>query len=333
MDRRTFMKLAGAAGLGASLPLISPAIGLASLDHGLKVAQETRMMMGTLVSVTVLDPSAARAQQGLAQAFERMASLTPIFDRHQGSGPLVELNRTGRLDNAPREVLAMLRLSQRVGADTGGAFEVTVAPIIDLTRQSFAEGGRPPRRKDLLKALDAVGGLKVDQQGARLTKEGAAVTLDGVAKGLIVDQGLEAVSATGCKHALINAGGDLRVMGDRGEGRPWRVGVADPAEPSRALTVVTMTSGAMATSGNYQVFFDQEKLYHHIVNPANGHSPRGEQSASVRASSAMVADALSTACFVMRPGQAMDFLASKPGLEGMMITKSGRRLSTQGFTG
>ena len=333
MDRRTFLKLAGAAGAGAALPLVSPAIGLASLDRGLKVAQDTRMMMGTLVSVTVLDPSAGRAQTALEAAFGRMSALTPIFDRHNGSGPLVELNRSGELKNAPREVMAMLRLSQRVGADTGGAFDVTVAPIIDLTKKSFAEHQRRPSRQDLLQALTAVGGMELGQDSVRLTKPGAAVTLDGVAKGLIVDQGMEAVAAAGCSHALINAGGDLKVMGDRGAGRPWRVGVADPAEPTRTLARVTMTSGALATSGNYQVYFDREKLYHHIVNPASGRSPHKDQSASVRASSAMLADALSTACFVMRPEKAQAFLDARPGLEGMVITKAGRKLASRGFFG
>lgn len=333
MDRRTFLKLAGAAGVGAALPLVSPAIGMASLDRGLKVAQDTRMMMGTLVSVTVLDPSADRARTALEAAFSRMSALTPIFDRHNGSGPLVVLNRDGVLKNAPREVMAMLRLSQRVGADTDGAFDVTVAPIIDLTRKSFADQGRRPARADLLKALDTVGGMELGPDTVRLTKEGAGVTLDGVAKGMIVDQGMEAVSAAGCSHALINAGGDLKVMGDRGAGRPWRVGVADPAEPSRSLARITMTSGALATSGNYQVYFDREKLYHHIVNPKSGLSPHKEQSASVRASSAMLADALSTACFIMRPERAQAFLDARAGLEGMVITRAGRKLASRGFFG
>ncbi len=330
IDRRAFLKLAGSAGIAASLPLVSPAIGLASLNRQLKVAQASRMMMGTIVAVTVVDPSPARAQEALALAFQRMEELTPIFDRHSGSGPLRALNREGRVRELSPDLKRVLGLCRQVHQLTGGAFDITVAPIIDAYKTSFAAGHKPTS-KDIEAALAAVGCLRIEADVLVLTREGAGVTLDGVAKGFIADEGLKAMRQAGVYSALINAGGDVAVMGDAG-GRPWRVAVSDPDQPTQAKTKVEMVNGALATSGNYEVYFDRDKLFHHIVNPSTGRSPRTDTSSSVRAPQAAMADALSTACFVLPPYQAMRLLKAQ-NLEGLIYTRNQQRYATEGFWG
>lgn len=332
IDRRAFLKLSGCAGAAATLPLVSPAIGLAALPGrrgGLHAAQYTRPLMGTVVTVTVVDPSPGRARDALEAGFARMAELTPLFDRHGGDGPLAVLNREGRLDEVSPELASVLDLCGSVHQWSRGAFDITVAPVLDAFKKSFAAGG-PPDSRELHQALAALGGLKRENGGLRLTREGAAVTLDGVAKGFIADQAVKAMARAGARHALVNAGGDIAVLGDRG-GVPWRVGVTNPRRRHEASLVVEMTGGALATSGDYEVFFDREKLYHHIINPADGTSPRTDLSASVRAPSAVLADALSTACFVLNPRQAMRLLQARPGLEGLIYTRQGQRYQTPGF--
>ncbi len=226
-DRRAFLKLSGVA-LGASLPLVSPAIGLASLDQKLKVAQETRMLMGTVVAVTVVDPSADLAQEAMNQAFLRMATLAPLFDRHAGSGPVVHLNAQGQLNELPPELRDVLGLVAEVSERSGGAFDITVAPLVDAFTRSY-QAGRATTPAEIRAALAAVGGLQLTPAGLVLTKENAAVTLDGVAKGFIADQGLAAAARAGARRVLINAGGDVAALGERQEGRAWQVAVSDPA--------------------------------------------------------------------------------------------------------
>lgn len=331
LDRRSFLRFAGSTALGAAaLPLVSPAIGLASLGRSMRAAQETRMMMGTLVSVTVLDPSPTKAQEAMNAAFGAMAKLTPVFDRHRPGGPVAAFNAEGRLDDLEPRLKAVLELCQAVQKSTGGAFDPTVAPVIDTVKASFLQHHQPPSRVDLAQALAAVGGVSYDGHSLRQTKQGAGITLDGVAKGFIVDEGLAAASKAGANHVLINAGGDVGVLGDRG-GKPWRVAVADPDHPTQAKMTVNLTSGALATSGDYEVYFDQERLYHHIVNPATGRIPASGHSVSVRAPKASLADALATACFVLPPSAATRFLASRPGLEGLILTRFGQRYQTKGF--
>lgn len=330
IDRRAFLRLAGCAG-AAALPLVSPAIGLASLDRKLKVAQSTRLMMGTLVAVTVVDPSPQRAQAALEAAFERMYSLTPLFDRHGNDGAVARLNRQGDLIDPSPQLTGVLQACAKVHAATGGAFDITVAPVLDLYKSSFSHGSEPDHAQ-IMAALKAIGGFKAEGSRLILTKEHAAVTLDGVAKGFIADAGLATIRQKGVSRALINAGGDVVMMGDRGDGRPWRVAVADPHHPDKPKVVVEIKDGALATSGNYEVFFDRDKLFHHIVDPKSGLSPRTDLSSSVRAPSGILADALSTACFVMKPHQAMEFARRRPNVEIMLLTRMGQRIQSDGFT-
>lgn len=332
INRRSFLKLAGCAGAAAALPLVSPALGLASLSRELKAAQETRMLMGTLVAVTVLDASSARAQDAMQAAFVRMTALAPLFDRHTSTGAVAVLNSHGRLADLAPDLQQVLALSQRVHAATGGAFDPSVAPIVDAVRLSFAADRRPPAKAELQRALAALGGVAYDGHSLRLTKEGAGLTLDGVAKGFIVDQGLMAARAAGASHVLINAGGDIGVLGDRG-GRPWNVAISNPDHPTQPLLTIRLSRGAVATSGNYEIYYDRERLYHHIINPATGRSPQPDTSVSVRAGSTALADALSTACFVMEPGAAMAFLGRNQGLDGLILTRLGQRYQTTGFLG
>ncbi|MCB2226621.1 MAG: FAD:protein FMN transferase [Desulfarculaceae bacterium] len=329
LHRRSFLQLTGAALGAAALPLVSPAIGLAKVTRELSVAQQTRMMMGTLVSVTVLDASPVKAQEAMESAFTAMQQLTPVFDRHRPVGQVAALNSEGRLNDLEPRLKQVLDLCALVQKSTGGAFDPSVAPVVDAMAHSYAQG-RKPTRQAVVEALNAVGGVSYDGASLRLTKEGAGLTLDGVAKGYIVDEGLRAAHRSGARHVLINAGGDVGVLGDRG-GKPWRVAVSDPDAPTKAKMVVPMTSGALATSGDYEVYFDQERLYHHIVRPDTGRSPGSSHSVSVRAPQAALADALATACFVMPPAQATRFLNARPQLEGLILTRFGQRYQTKGF--
>ena len=330
ISRRRFLKLAGQAAVGVGAASLSPAIGLASLGPGLKVAQATRMMMGTFVSITVVDTSTTRAQEAMEAAFERMKELVPIYDRH-GKGLVHELNTTGSLELTP-ELASLLGFCTEVHRLTGGAFDITVAPLVDLVATSFATRSAPPTHEQLEQALRLVGALKVQGRRAWLTAEGAGITLDGVAKGHLADEAIKVLKAYRVKGGLVNAGGDIAATGSRG-GRPWRIGISDPNNPSRAIAVISLREGAVATSGNYEVYYDRDKLFHHIINPRTGRPARADASVSVRAHSAVMADALSTACFVMAPHEARKFLSSHSGISGLIITRHGMRYMSGPFKG
>ncbi|MEE4166439.1 MAG: FAD:protein FMN transferase, partial [Desulfocapsaceae bacterium] len=162
-------------------------------------------------------------------------------------------------------------------------------------------------------------------------KEHMQVTLDGIAKGYIVDRASDILKTKGVENHLVNAGGDIRTSGTAARGKRWTVAIQDPGKTGGYPDVITMSDGAIATSGNYEVFYDQEKVFHHIVNPFTGRSPQLSASVSVTARTVMEADALSTAVFVLEPDSGIAFINRRTNCEGFVISRDGQSFHSSGW--
>ena len=154
------------------------------------------------------------------------------------------------------------------------------------------------------------------------------ITLDGIAKGYVVDRIAGVLSDHGLKDYLINAGGDIRSAGTREDGQPWRVGVQDPAKEDHLPDVIALSGMAVATSGSYEIYFDPERTHHHIVSAGTGSSPQLSESVSVIAPSALEADALATSVFIMEPEAGVAFIDSIPQCACLIVDSDGRQLSS-----
>jgi thiamine biosynthesis lipoprotein len=137
----------------------------------------------------------------------------------------------------------------------------------------------------------------------------------------------------GIQHALLNAGGDIRTIGDKGNNRPWKIAIEDPSKKRNYPDTIAITNGSIATSGNYEVFFDREKVLHHIVNPKTGLSPLIYTSVSVTAPTALEADALSTTLFLLDPTRGMRLINALPLCESLIITRNQYKIKSNGWEG
>lgn len=329
MTRRRFLALSGWLALGATT-LGSPlAAAAARFSSELYQVTGGRICMGTFVNMIIFDSSRDRAQEAMEKAFNEMNRIIDILSCHDSSTPVSFLNRTGNLKEMSPELYQILNSSLQFHASTAGAFDVTIKPVLDLYRDSFEQQHKPPEREDVQQALCHVGSdnLQFSRAGASFRQERMGVTLDGIAKGYIVDRTMEVLRSAGITHALINAGGDICVIGSRGDGKPWMIGVQDPAHKDECLQTIEMSDGAIATSGNYEVYFDREKLYHHIISPKAGVPISGPTSVSVIAPDTMTADALSTSVFVMGIEQGTRFLKATPGVGGLIVASNQRRFA------
>ena len=159
----------------------------------------------------------------------------------------------------------------------------------------------------------------------RFGKEGMGITLDGIAKGYVVDRVAETLLSLGLENFLINAGGDIRSEGVREDGRSWRVAVQDPQKAQSFPDVIPLR-GAVATSGSYEIYFDPEQKNHHIIDSRSGVSPEKSQSVSVVAPTAMEADALATSVFLLGPDRGAAFIESFPGCACLIVDRHGRQV-------
>ena len=137
--------------------------------------------------------------------------------------------------------------------------------------------------------------------------------------------------ARGFTHALVNAGGDSRVIGDR-FGRPWIIGIRHPDHPDQVITRVPLVDSAFSTSGDYERYFDEDGVrYHHIIDPHTGHSASKVRSATVMAPTATQTDGLSKTAFVLGADEAMRIYNSLTDVDAILVTPEGRIVYSKGL--
>ena len=335
IDRRSFMKLSGLLGLGlASSGLIPITAEAVKFNRKMHKISKTRLALGTFVSMTLIHASRDEAEEMMGQAFEEMDRLSTLMNRYDERTAVGELNREGHLNDTPPEVAEVVSRALYYYRRSQGSFDITVKPIIDLFEEKTIDNEKAlPTEEELRKALQFVDSRNIELKGRAITfkKPGMGITLDGIAKGYIVDKASELLVAHNIKNHLINAGGDIRTTGARADKKPWTVAIQDPLKRRNYPDIIHMNNGAIATSGNYEIYFDKEKMFHHIVDPRTGISPRMSTSVSVIAPTTMDADALATGVFVMNPVKGTEFINSLGQCESLVVARNGTLLKSRGW--
>jgi thiamine biosynthesis lipoprotein len=173
--------------------------------------------------------------------------------------------------------------------------------------------------------------IELAENRVRFLHSGVRIDLGGIAKGYAVDRAVEIVSQCGISQAMISAGGDSRIIGDRG-GRPWMIGIQHPRDPSAIALRVPLSETAVSTSGDYERFFieDGERI-HHIIDPATGRSAKKSWSATVTGPDAMTTDALSTTIFILGAAKGLALIESLDGIDAIIIDSAGKLHYSSGF--
>lgn len=262
--------------------------------------------MGTLVEISLAGLSADQADQApriFDAAFARIAQLEKILTNRDGSAPLAELRRRGELKNPPPELAAVLRAALEHARLSDGAFNPAVEPLLGVLRKNPTP---PPAELEAVLPLLSWEAVRAGSGAITLEVAGMALTLDGIAKGCIVDYASDELIGLGVQNHLINAGGDILARGARPDGSFWKSGIADPRKPGALLAVVPLRNRALATSNNSESLKDG---YKHLIPPPRTDGAIAKAlpvSASVIAPLAGTADALATTLAVMPPERGLE---------------------------
>lgn len=335
--RRSFIKLCGLVGLGTAgvaasvLPLDRAETLL--FGKGEYKVSKTRLAMGSFLAITAFHPSRDLAEEALGLAFQEVDRLSRLLSRHDATTPVAHLNRTGSLSSAPPELLEVMHASLAYHRLTKGAFDITVQPLVDLFKERFA-AGRKPSEAEISALLPRVGSEKIHlaERAIHFQGEGMGVTLDGIAPGYIVDRVSALLTKLGVSNHLINCSGDIRTSGAAAKGEPWTVAIQDPKHQQAYPDVLRMGSGAISTSGSYEIYYDQERTFHHIVTPRTGHSPLLATSVTTTAPTVMAADALATGLMVMPPEEGVRLVANQLRCQCFIIGRDQRTMHTPGWS-
>lgn len=229
---------------------------------------------------------------------------------------------TAEIDNHFKTVFERAEI---ITGQTKGAFDMTVAPLVNAWGFGFTGNKRQKAAKSTIDSLmEFVGMEKIRIVENRVIKTNPGVMLDGsaIAKGYAVDAVSEFLESVGIEHYMVEIGGEVRTRGVNSKGKSWRIGIDKPVEGGHGLhAIVSLQDKSLATSGNYrQYFYIDDKKYAHIINPVTGY-PAGNKllSASIMAEDCMTADAFATACIVLGWRKSMRVLKSIPGVDGYFI--------------
>jgi FAD:protein FMN transferase len=289
--------------------------------------EETRhrfMAMGTLVDVTVWGVPAAEAEAAARDVEALFEELHRAWDPW-GDGALGRVNRAlaaGEDATPDGELAALLAEAAELSANSGGLFDPAIGALVKLWGFSGEEAlpEAPPPQAEIAAQLARGAPLPalLGPDGRISGPAGVQIDLGGFAKGIAVDRSIERLRAHGIEHAIVNAGGDLRAIGRRGE-RAWRIGIRAARDPGVIAALEIEHDDAVFTSGDYERWFEfQGRRYHHVLDPRSGYPAAGLASVTVVHRDAGRADAAATALMVAGP-DAWPALAGALGVEAVLV--------------
>jgi len=291
-------------------------------------------IMGTEITVEFWDDDNAHARQCAQRVFTEMHRIDALMSPYKPDSELSRINQQASEQAVivSEEMFNLLKKSVQVADLSDGAFDITFSSVGYMYdyRQGFK-----PTEKQIQGSLDAINykHIQLDEKNrsVRFARSGVRIDLGGIAKGYAVDNGITILQKCGIKGGLVSAGGDSRILGDRGD-RPWMMGVRHPRKKQDVAVVLPLSDSAISTSGDYERFFiENGERYHHIISPKTGKSVGSSWSATVIGPDATTTDALSTTLFVLGPKQGMELVESLPGIDAVIIDAQGKMHYSSGL--
>lgn len=271
----------------------------------------------TVITITAGKNAAAE----ITEAFTLCANYENIFSRTNPKSELYSINH-GNTATPSADIMRVLDFSVEMSKLTDGAFDITVAPLVDLWNVNSRTA--PPADAEVEAAREKVGYSKISTEPFSL--QGATLDMGAVAKGYIADRLIANFKKDNINDVIVDLGGNVAILGEH------TVGIRNPFSPDEVYAVIRMKDKSAVTSGAYQRYFEYDgKLYHHIVDPRSGKcADSGIASVTVISPSSMYADALSTAIFILGE-DAISLCYEFPDTDAIIITDKNTVITTEGF--
>ena len=296
---------------------------------------DARPMMGTEVSVYLWSDDPEAGREALEEVFNEASRIDHLMSTYKDASEISKINREAaeRPIVISSELFGLIQRSLDISVLTRGAFDITydsVGQHYDFRAQQRPDTATVEAERQLINYRL----VRLEQASGTIffEREGVRINLGGIAKGYVVERGIDLLRQRGIENAIVTAGGDSRLLGDR-RGRPWMVGVRDPRADHEVALSVPLADEAISTSGDYVRYFEEDGIrYHHIIKPSTGAPAEGVHSATVFGPDAVITDALSTSVFVMGVDRGLSLIGTLPDYESIVIDASGRMFYSDGLT-
>jgi thiamine biosynthesis lipoprotein len=291
-------------------------------------------IMGTRIVVELWAEDAVSATKAIDAVVDEMERIDREMSTYKTTSEISRVNADAgkKPMRISAELFGLLKTSLEYSVLTDGAFDITYASVGFM--YDF-RAHKKPSEQDIAIALPAVNYkhvvLNEKERTVFFSKPGVRIDLGGIGKGYAVDRGIEVLQLYGVKQALVTAGGDSRIIGDR-SGKPWVVGIRHPDDKNKVIAKIPLTDTAMSTSGDYERYFDDNGVrYHHILDPRTGRSASLVRSATILAPTATRSDGLSKVAFVLGAEAALNLYNRLPDVDAIIVTPDGKEHYTKGI--
>lgn len=309
--------------------LLAPA-----LAHGEWIERVEDGIMGTRITIELWSQDPAQGKAAIEAVLQEMRRIDRDMSTYKPDSELSMVNAqaASRPVQVSTELFDLLSTSLEYSRLTQGAFDITYASVGYL--YDFRERIHPDEEQ-IAEALPGIDyrHLLLDRKArtVKFARPGVRIDLGGIGKGHAVDRGIAVLQAHGIEHALVSAGGDSRILGDR-FGNPWVVGIRHPDRKDEVIARIPLEDAAISTSGDYERFFDESGVrYHHIIDPGTGHPANKVRSATIIGPTATRTDGLSKTAFVLGAERALAIYNGLEDIDAVLVTPDGRVLYTNGL--
>jgi thiamine biosynthesis lipoprotein len=291
-------------------------------------------IMGTAVRVELWHDKATAARAAMSAVMDEMHRIDASMSPYKPDSELSRINREAAQKPVPisQEMYDLIARSIEFSKLSGGAFDITFSSVGYL--YDYREHVKPTAAQ-IAKALPGINyrHLQLDPKARTIhyARPGVRIDLGGIAKGYAVDNCIAILKGRGIANAIVTAGGDSRLLGDR-RGRPWNIGIRDPRRRGEVAAVLPLADVAISTSGDYERFFEEDGVrYHHIINPRTGKSATGVRSVTIIGPDGITTEGLTKSVFVKGPKEGMRLIESLKGVDAIIIDDAGRMRYSPGL--
>ena len=291
-------------------------------------------IMGTRIYVELWDDDRIHGDAAIDAVMDNMRRIDELMSHYRPDSQLSQINIHGAVEPVvvDTELFDLIKTSIHFSEITEGAFDITYASVgylYDYPRHVH------PTEAEIKAALPGVNYrnllLDPERHTVRFAREGMRIDLGGIAKGYACDQGVEILKRFGIAHAMIMAGGDTRLLGDR-RGRPWIVGIRNPDDKNRIVLSMPLADVGISTSGDYERFFDEGGVrYHHIIDPKTGKSPNGVRSVTIIGPTATDTEGWSKGVFIKGPVEGIRLIEQYPQMDAVVVDRNGKVWYSKGL--
>ncbi len=308
-------------------------LALPAISHAEWYERE-EAIMGTRIAVQLWSEDPALAQRAIDAVIAEMHRTDELMSTYKPGSQLSQVNAHAyeRPVQVDADIIDVVEKALGYSRLSDGVFDVTYASVgylFDYRKHVH------PTDAQIAAALPAVDYRQVvvdhDARTIRFLKPGMRIDLGGIAKGWAVDRGIDILRELGIEHAMVNAGGDTRLLGDR-RGKPWIVGIRDPRNEGKVVTRIPLQDEALSTSGDYERYFEEDGVrYHHILEPGTGRSPKAVRSVTVIGPTATHTDGLTKPVFILGVERGLEFIRKVKDAEAIIVDNEGRVFHSEGL--